>query len=209
MKVLMPDLGLLTVLVSILLMSSGSGLHSQSHPFLGKFYADKIDNSVHLGWVIVAGNTCSGIQILRSIDSSSFVSIGNISGVCGSLTESQHYTFIDRNPIKNRTNYYRLELGGNGQSQIISIEMIDLPPEGFDIRPHPVSAEGKMYFDNPLGAEYHLTIYNLNGVKVSTSRSTTEFFLISSEALASGIYLFLIQDSQRTTVLYGRLVVQH
>ena len=102
------------LLANILLFFSLQGLFAQRHPILGKFYLSENKGTVDLHWSIMEGSTCNGIQIYRSNDSIQFSKIGEISGVCGSISEEQSYTFSDVNPFRNQVNYYRLELGIHG-----------------------------------------------------------------------------------------------
>lgn len=92
---------------------------AQSTPLLTKFNGTAYNNQVYLSWEIGQGSTCNGIGVMRSVDSVSFVEIGSIEGVCGSTSEPQSYTFTDLTPQSNRTNYYRLNLGGLAFSSVL------------------------------------------------------------------------------------------
>jgi len=113
-------------LLLLLISQSASVSVAQNHPILGKFSISENNGDVYLSWSIIAGSSCNGIQIYRSIDSINFSQIGDIPGVCGSVDFTQTYDFTDNNPVKNKVNYYRLELGNQDFSQIVSIEIIDI-----------------------------------------------------------------------------------
>ncbi|HAW51895.1 MAG TPA: hypothetical protein DCX54_06130, partial [Flavobacteriales bacterium] len=91
---------------------------------LDRFQANTVDSQVYLSWTIKKGSTCNGIKITRSADSLNFVEIGRIDGVCGDASSAVNYSFIDATPLLNRKNFYRLDLGDVGPSEIISIDVI-------------------------------------------------------------------------------------
>lgn len=196
-------------LLLLLLSQPTKIIVAQSHPILGKFYISETEGSVFLSWSIIAGSTCNGIQIFRSTDSTNFSQIGEIYGVCGSVDFEQPYDFTDNNPVKNKVNYYRLELGSQGFSQVVSVEIIDIESNGYQIRPHPANTETKIYFDNNKKQEYQLILYNMNGIEVFTTTAKEDFFLLNTSLLQSGLYLFTISISGNPPTAQGKLFVQH
>src|SRR5437870_3891883 len=92
-------------------------MEGKAQTLLPVFEAIQVENRVQLNFTISAGNTCNGIQIFRSPDAVNFIEIGDIQGVCGSSDRSESYFFIDQAPLKNKTNYYRLQLGTLGSSE--------------------------------------------------------------------------------------------
>lgn len=196
-------------LLLLLLSQPTKIIVAQSHPILGKFYISDSEGDVYLNWSIIAGSTCNGIQIYRSTDSISFSQIGEIAGVCGSVGFEQPYDFTDNNPVKNKVNYYRLELGNQGFSQILSVEIIDIESNGYQIRPHPANSETVIYFDNNTKQEQQLTLYNMNGIVVFTTITNEDFFQLNTSLLQSGLYLFTISLSGNLPTAQGKLLVQH
>jgi len=83
--------------------------------------ANETQGKVLLTWQIVRGSTCNGIQIYRGTDSTQLTQVGEIIGVCGSITEPIDYSFVDEKLSKNNTYYYRLEFGTQGSSKIIPL----------------------------------------------------------------------------------------
>ncbi len=195
------------VLISILIAMAIQSSVAQSHPILGKFRVSVTDGVVFLSWAIVAGSTCNGIQIYRSTDSITFTQIGAIPGICGSTTFSQPYDFTDNNPAKNKVNYYRLELGGYGFSQTLSVELINLEFGNYQIRPNPITSEGKIYFSNDRKQEYRITLHNLNGAEVFSATTREDFFQINVLSLQSGAYIFNISDLENLPFAKGKLLI--
>ncbi len=105
---------IITLMLGLLLQAITAHVYAQHNPIPGNFSLFENNGKVYLNWSIVSGSTCNGIQIYRSTDSVMFTQVGNIPGICGSSSSAISYNFIDDNPVKNKVNYYRLELGNNG-----------------------------------------------------------------------------------------------
>lgn len=181
---------------------------AQKSPILGSFSISENKETVFLNWQIVAGSNCNGIQIWRSLDSLYFTQIGFIPGICGNISTPQDFSFTDRNPVKNKINYYRLELGNTGPSEILSIEIIDIE-NGYQIRPNPVSDFAKIYFYNNTNHLFQLTIFNLNGAEILRTETKKDFFELSAQGIPSGIYLFTIGTAGSLPKAKGKIIVQH
>ncbi len=54
---------------------------AQEHPFLSKFDLKETVGAVTLEWMVISGNTCFGIQVLRSFNGLGYVQIGEIGGL--------------------------------------------------------------------------------------------------------------------------------
>lgn len=183
-------------------------MNAQIHPMLGKFLASRIEgNKVLLSWQIVAGSTCNGIKILRSTDSLNYEQIGEIGGVCGDVSFAQNYDFTDDNPVINLTNYYRLELGNFGLSQRVSIILVDLGLQGYQVRPNPLSTAGQIFFENSEKAEHTLRVYNQKGLELQTQTTEEDFFKLNILQLKSGIYYFTIAPKNKAIKATGKFLV--
>ena len=86
--------------------------YAQFHPIVDRFDVFEASGKVYVSCVISSGSTCNGVDVLCSEDSTNFITVGQIGGVCGSSSEPIAYNFIDENPIRNKRIYYKLELGG-------------------------------------------------------------------------------------------------
>jgi len=180
----------------------------QQSVILDSFEAFVIDDQVYLDWVISAGNSCNGTKIFRSIDTLQFTQIGNIEGICGNPASPQPFRFIDENPIRNSINYYRLELGVTGFSKIVSIEVIPLSDDGFQVRPNPATTYTKIYFNNSKKESTQLFLYNINGSQVTTITTQEHYFNLNVSNLQSGMYLFTISSQSGAYLTKGKLIVQ-
>lgn len=196
------------ILVLLLALGTYTSGAAQNHPMLSDFSVVETDEQAYLSWTIIAGSTCSGIQIYHSTDSVNFTVIGEISGVCGSVTEPQNYNFTDADPVLNSVNYYKLELGGQGFSQIISVKIIALQ-DGYQVQPQPANSETRIYFDNDEGQQHELSVYNTDGVKVLSSTTESNYFHVITAKLPSGVYVFTIAGPGDRRSVNGKFAVHH
>jgi len=109
-------------LMVLIIISLAKNSYPQKQEILENFKVFETNGQVLLNWQIVQGSTCFGIGILQSTNQLDFTEIGHIPGVCGASNDPLGYQFIDSNPIKNQFNYYRLNLGGYGYSEILAIK---------------------------------------------------------------------------------------
>ncbi len=196
----------------LLCVCISAGIHlgyAQGNPLLGKFSVSQYDGRVSLFWQIVEGSTCNGIQIYRSTDSIDFQRIGYIAGICGSLTEPVNYNFTDELPIENTINYYYLELGTVGTSDIISIDVFPATGGSYVIRPHPIVDQATIFFDAVGNDVNALRVYDFGGQEVYRSDTPNVFFEINTASLPSGLYPFTITSSGNNLHIKGTFLVQH
>ena len=196
-----------SILLTVLF--AGTRLFAQEATILDNFTVSENNGKIFLRWVITSGSTCDGTKIFRSTDNLTFTKIGEISGVCGSSSFAKPYDFIDENPENNLKNHYRLELGNNGYSKVVSLEITDLQNGGYQVRPNPVTSQAKIYFKNKNYENHQLKIHNQNGSFVSSSNTNDDCFDFDATKLQAGIYIFTISKSGKPDKLSGKIVVQH
>lgn len=173
------------LLFTILFLLTKNGL-AQSHYLLSNFYALKDNSRVILQWTIKRGSTCIGTAILRSTDNVHFEVIGEIQGICGSSDFAQSYNFTDENPVKNKTNYYILELGFSGKTEpSLPVTYFDFSGHKSKVIPNPMKELGYIYFENPNNVIHHLHIFDSHGKYVFKGKSETEYFTVSLSELES------------------------
>ena len=199
----------IVLFVSFSMVFVSSFANAQSNPILDDFSILANNRKVYLNWIIKSGSTCNGIHIFRSANNSSFKEIGNIAGICGSVSSATPYNFVDQNPEKNTINFYRLELGNNGTSQTLSIEIIDIEKEGSQVRPNPVYNEAKIYFNNNTKVLNYLSVYNLSDKLIDELSSKENFFEIDSTNYSNGIYFFKIINKEKIIISKGKFIVAH
>ena len=175
---------------------------------LDDFSAYNNNGAVYLSWTLKAGNTCSGIQIYRAEDGINFNLAGEIGGICGSVSSAQSYSFTDYNPNKNKLNYYKLGIGTEGYSQILSIEIIDIAQGQFLVRPNPTQAQTTIFFNNDNDLPHTLHLYGMTGAVSPVSISTNkDYFEFDASSLPAGNYWFIIKNENMQIVANSRLIV--
>lgn len=200
------------VILPIMLLSflmCTTRLSAQFHSILNQFEVFQVGDKVLISCTISAGNTCRGIDLMHSEDSISFKTIDRISGVCGSLSKAVSYRFTDDSPLKNRVNYYKLNLNNRGYSQAISIEFIDTEKLGYQLRPNPTNESTTIYFENRENKKVELRLFHPSGTIMTTQESNKDFFKINLQSFESGVYSFQIAKESKNSVLSGKLIVQH
>jgi hypothetical protein len=193
------------LLLFFLLVSSV--LKAQESESLDAINALENNAKVYLRWTMKSGNTCNGIRIYRSLDSTNFNTIGQINGICGSSTESISYDFIDESPTLNAVNYYTIELGSLGFSKVISVEVLDFK-NGILVRPQPSQANVELVFKNELSDVYSIQIYNLQGKVLLEKSGNSDRFNIDLSYHPNGIYLYKIYNNEKGDLSTGKIIKQ-
>lgn len=180
---------------------------SAQNSILDKYTLSENRGEVLLNWTIGQGNTCNGIDILRSTDSLNFIVIGDIEGICGDQEKSVSYSFTDKSPVRNSKNFYRLELGSVGSSEIISHYYVYIDEDGYSLRPNPVMNRSILYYSNNSNITHELSIFNLNGNLIRKNISNDDRMELNTEALESGLYLFTLKSINGSFSTTGKFIV--
>ena len=191
----------------MLLQAATANVFAKHNSIFDNFTVFENNEKVYLNWTIISGSTCNGIQIYRSTESISYLKTGSIAGICGSSSTATNYNFTDNNPEKNKFNCYRLELGGNRTSEILSVANIGIETS-YQIRSNPVIDKSKFYFENNTKLQRQLFIYNLNGFQIFSSTTKEDFFELNTEIFLSGVYLLTISTKGNLPKATGKLMVQ-
>jgi hypothetical protein len=171
------------------------------------FELNRYQNTVVVTWEIESGNLCSGVQVEHSSDSINFTSIYDYPGVCGSSTANERYSFSHTNPISNAKNYYRINLGTNGISEVLSITFVKVEENGYALFPMPLESGSKIYFSNDNNETVAIAIYNSSGAIAYQSKPTkTNEFNLGNIPLPIGLYHFIIIMADKKSV-EGKFVV--
>lgn len=159
---------------------------------LKSFIGFQQGNEIVLRWTISAGYQCQETIIERSsYNSLTYEEIGRISGICGSATSDETYTFTDRNPLSNTINQYQLKLG-DYKSQTVLVEFLNFNKQDYIIFSNPLVTGTRISFENSNNQEFEFVIYDLSGKKVLEKKIQDNFILINRDELKAGIYIFTI-----------------
>ncbi|MCF8232687.1 MAG: T9SS type A sorting domain-containing protein [Bacteroidales bacterium] len=179
------------LLISIAIFCMAFTVQSQSpHFILSEFFVYQEDNVVRLQWTIKEGNTCNGIDIERGGEQKSFEKIGHISGVCGAPDQSVTYRYVDSLPMKNRVNYYRLELGTQGYSSPVKVETRFYSNGEYVVKGNPARSNMTILFKNENSVKYTFRIFDTQGNLVREFTTRNDRLDIPVSELSTGVYIF-------------------
>jgi hypothetical protein len=181
------------ILFSSFLFFISLGAFSQSNALVS-FIAMAGKSDITLRWAIAVNANCGSIALEYSTDSLfSFPSIiytDNVPLSSSVLTFQYTHTTADRS-VKN---YYRLNLGACGYSQIIGESVGG--SLNYKLYPNPLNQETcTIIFDNPKGKICKLYIFDRNGQLLRTGdpfQGNTVQFL--RNGLDAAMYYFVVSD---------------
>ena len=110
--------------------------------------------------------------------------------MCGDTSE-KHYTYVIFNPIPNKLNYIKLELGNYGDSNVISVLVLSLK-EDVLIMPHPATPNSTIYFENVRKEILDLNFYNSTGVLLHSKKTRKNKIELRNTNLPRGLIIFRI-----------------
>ena len=165
--------------------------------------ATQHNQNIIINYLISAGNTCSGYQILKSNDSLNFNVIYDYSGICGESSKAQNITFSDEYPEKNKKNYYKVLILPSDYSAAISVFFIDFSEKGYLLLQNPITD----YLSILSGTNSNvLKIYNQKGDLIqSLTPNEQGLYQKDISSLGSGIYYFVIESSKGNP-LHGKFI---
>lgn len=165
--------------------------------YLREFNAIQSGNGVELSFIIAGGNTCNGIDILRSTDSLNYYVIGDIAGICGSPTEDTRYSYTDRNPVPNARNFYRLDLRTLGYAGQVSVFVLYFEEERILLFPNPVSDRSSVYFAALQSELNDVHILDRMGRFIKSYPDIRgNYFELNREGLVPGSYIISIRNAR-------------
>lgn len=176
---------------------------------LSNFFLIPDNKQVLIYWTIDSGPTCNGITIWRSTDSLSYQEVGNIAGICGSSSSAIPYNFTDKNPIINKTNYYKIRLGNNQFSEIKFVILKYIEPGKIIIKPNPASENFNIEFNNDNNGSYTLTFVNSVGKIVFEKNDIREsVFTLNTAEFESGTYFLILTGSEGRAIKNSLVIVK-
>ena len=163
------------------------------------FNGKKVTTGNQLTWQTASEKNNKGFEIQRSQDDNldsyrDWETLDFIEGQ-GTITTTQNYTYLDKNPAKGN-NYYRLkqiDLDGKFEySNIINVNYeLGITNDKLSVFPNPVT--NKL---NIIGGQGQATIYNLLGQPVKQFTINTEQSTINVTDLPNGQYILHIQSRE-------------
>lgn len=173
-------------------------LYSQQSIRLTRLIAVVSDDKILLNWTLDSGSTCNGISILKSFNGQDYNEVGRISGVCGSATSQQSYSFIDESPAKNQENFYKLRFGEEQFSKPLPIYFKYIEPDKIQLFPLPANDKLCVQFNSNVNSIYQIEIRDASGTLIKRISSIQESETqVMVDDLNQGFYiLILYEDSE-------------
>ncbi len=168
-------------------------VHAQ-HPFLSTFTASAVTDGVFLEWTLKEGSTCLGIIIERADEHGQFHEIGQIDEVCGSIIEPVDYDFLDEDPLTGSINDYRLILGLDGTTDVVSVEYFNVDVSGFSVTMHEASGTLNIFSLEPLTVKNGLLIYDVNGKEIERFSFGSGASSVDVSGLNAGLFFIAITE---------------
>ena len=190
-----------------LISGSLSTIYAQNEHVVLNLSATEFNGKVLLTWSVTQGNTCNGISVLHTTDTTNYDQIGTIEGICGSTAETIAYQFTDENPSVNQTNYYKLSLGGIGFSYAVNLDVIDAGSQTYLVAPNPVSSESQLIFDNENQENVTITFFNEKGELIHEEMSSEQSIVIDREKFKQGVYFFVLKSDGSIESFSGKFSV--
>lgn len=193
-------------LITIVTLIGVSKLYAQGISYSG-FILGQYNKSILVNWTIDSGSSCNGITIYRSDDSLVYEEIGSIAGVCGNSSEPTHYNFTDKEPLLNKTNYYRLKFGNGQISETRSLHFTYVEPNDIIIRPNPAKDNIILELNKDQNSNFMIRIIHEDGhVVVSHDNLFGETIFLDVSYLTSGSYILeLIYENDK--IIREKLVI--
>jgi len=171
------------------------------------FSGVQVSDHVQLTFTMRAGITCNGLVIEHSSSPAGFTEAGNIPGVCGSASEDLTYTFNDNMPLVNGVNYYRLNLGNLGYSDVIQVDFFRYDENGIVVFPNPATDEAVIYFLNPAKGEHTVMIYDATGKRKKKFITRADKIRLERGSFNSGVFFIeIFRNSDRKIVGTAKVV---
>lgn len=173
--------------------------------FIGDFKAKQVNDNIQISFTINAGNQCSDVEIERSIDSVDFQTLYSLPGICGNASADATYFHSDPSPYKNVTNYYRLKIGFQGFSRIISVQFFAPDKDGYLLISNP-DGSATLLFDNNTSAVYNFELFSMDGrLTQFITGITGNHLTVHKNNSAQGIHFFRLKKENEKTIT-GKLI---
>ena len=176
------------------------GFAQSPHPILNSLEAYKQPNGILVRWVIAGGGQCQGTKIFRSLDQTNFEQIGHIEGICGSTDGDETYSYFDSVPHPNTYNHYRLEMGFQGFTSIVTVFFENFGRNSYVLQTDYTAQTFKVLYSNDPKNEAILEVYDRMGNAIYSGSSTTSDIQFDTAGWLSGVYIFRITGVSKTDI---------
>jgi hypothetical protein len=167
---------------------------------LTSFSAAGDKNGVSLKWETASEKNNRGFEIQRSVDKSSFVTVGFVEGK-GTTSEKSSYSYLDKNAVQGVYSYRLKQVDFDGSYEYSNVVEVNMSvPAKYVLMsnyPNPFNPVTNIQFGIPVDANVTVTLFNAVGeqVKVLTNNNYTagtHTLNLNAADLPSGTYIYTI-----------------
>lgn len=137
-------------------------LAAQEHPLIASYELTELDGAIRIDWSI-QGGTCNGQDVERSTDAINFANVHHIEGICGGSGAPVPYNWTDASPPEYTTMYYRVKLGIEGYTSVMSVNFDQLTTSDQRFFPSPMNGEATLVLNVSGNAAVDLFIWDASG----------------------------------------------
>jgi hypothetical protein len=165
------------------------------------------NNDAVIEWTVAENESGNYFEIEKSYDGKNFTS----AGIIGSTNKTGNESYRFTEPAGSQS-YYRVKVVGKNRSlsysKILAVKAKDgLPVNKISLLQNPVSSVLSFNYQSVTDNTSMLTIYNMNGVPVHTSKLTIHkglntISLNVNNKIAAGTYLLELTNTERSVVRF-------
>jgi len=176
---------------------------------LTSFSASINGSDVTLSWITATELNNRGFQVERKTGEESWVELGFVEGR-GTTTETQVYTFIDKDLTSGKYNYRIKQIDFNGTYKYYDLkEEVEITaPNSYELSqnyPNPFNPTTKIKYSVPVEGFVNIAVFNVLGEKVanlvnSVHKAGNYEFIFDATDLASGMYIYRMESGDYISV---------
>ena len=176
---------------------------------LASFSASVNGDDVTLSWMTATELNNSGFQVERATGEQNWTELGFIQGH-GTTSETQVYTFIDKDLVAGTYNYRIKQIDFDGTYKYFNLkEEVDISaPINYDLSqnyPNPFNPATKIKYSVPVEGLVNIAVYNILGEKVanlvnSVQKAGNYELTFNATNLASGMYIYRMESGNYVSI---------
>jgi hypothetical protein len=176
---------------------------------LASFSASVNGDDVTLSWMTATELNNSGFQVERKAVEEDWIVLGFLQGK-GTTTETQVYTFIDKDLASGIYNYRIKQIDFNGTYKYYDLkEEVDIStPNSYDLSqnyPNPFNPATKIKYSVPVEGFVNIAVFNILGEKVaelvnSIQKAGNYELTFNATNFASGMYIYRMESGSFVSI---------
>jgi hypothetical protein len=95
-------------------------------------------------------------------------------------------------------------LGGQEASNVLGIEVLFIPSNSYLLKPHPISSNSELYFENANSNSFELKVFDDFGSVIYKNETNSNRFILDSSMISSGLYYFTLENKSNKRIINGK-----